>query len=105
MAVGFLGVGAVITRGDVSSLVHGGIGGGEGLVLAGVLCWVLYTLGAAGFPGWSPLRYTALSASLGSLPIVAVTELATLAGWSPSRPVTTSSLPRRPWPTSWCSAR
>jgi drug/metabolite transporter (DMT)-like permease len=83
MAVGFLGVGAVITRGDVSSLVHGGVGGGEGLVLTGVLCWVLYTLGATGFPGWSPLRYTALSASLGSLTIVAVTELATLAGWEP----------------------
>jgi drug/metabolite transporter (DMT)-like permease len=83
MAFGFLGVGAVITRGDVGSLVHGGVGGGEALVLAGVTCWVLYTLGAADFPGWSPLRFTALSASLGSLTIVAITELATLAGWEP----------------------
>jgi drug/metabolite transporter (DMT)-like permease len=84
MAVGFLGVGAVITRGDVGSLVHGGVGGGEALVLAGVLCWVVYTLGAADFAGWSPLRYTALSAALGSLTIVAITEVATLAGWEPT---------------------
>jgi drug/metabolite transporter (DMT)-like permease len=83
MAVGFVGVGAVITRGDLGSLVHGGVGGGEGLVLGGVLCWVLYVLGAAGFPGWSPLRYTALSAALGSVTIVAMTEVATLAGWEP----------------------
>ena len=52
-------------------------------MLAGVLCWVLYMLGAAGFPGWSPLRYTALTATLGSLTIVALTEVATLAGWEP----------------------
>jgi drug/metabolite transporter (DMT)-like permease len=83
MAIGFLGVGAVITRGDVASLAHGGVGGGEALVLSGVLCWVLYTLGGAGFAGWSPLRFTALSSTLGSLTIVAVTEFATLAGWEP----------------------
>jgi drug/metabolite transporter (DMT)-like permease len=81
MGLGFVGVGAVITRGDLASLVHGGVGGGEALVLAGAVCWVLYTLGAAGFPGWSPLRYTALSATLGSLTIVAATEVATAAGW------------------------
>jgi drug/metabolite transporter (DMT)-like permease len=84
MAVGFVGVGAVITRGDVGNLVHGGVGGGEGLVLAGVVCWVLYTLGAADFPGWSPLRFTALTSALGSLTIVAITETATLAGWEPT---------------------
>jgi drug/metabolite transporter (DMT)-like permease len=83
MALGFVGVGAVIARGDVGSLAHGGVGGGEALVLAGVTCWVLYTLGARSFPGWSPLRFTALSASLGSITIVAITELATIAGWEP----------------------
>jgi drug/metabolite transporter (DMT)-like permease len=83
MALGFVGVGAVITRGDIGSLAHGGVGGGEALVLAGVTCWVLYTLGARSFPGWSPLRFTALSAALGSITIVAITELATVAGWEP----------------------
>ena len=84
MAAGFVGVAAVITRGDVGSVLHGGVGGGEALVLAGAVCWVLYTLGAGEFPGWSPLRYTALSAALGSITIVVVTEVATLAGWEPA---------------------
>ena len=35
----------------------------------------------AQFPGWSPLRFTALSATLGSVTVVAITELVTIAGW------------------------
>jgi drug/metabolite transporter (DMT)-like permease len=83
MVIGFLGVGAVISRGDVGGLLHGGVGGGEALVLVGALCWVLYTLGASEFSGWSALRFTALSATLGTLSILAVTEVATVAGWEP----------------------
>ena len=81
MAAGFVGVVGVISRGSVGDLVHGGVGGGEALVLVGALCWVLYTLGAREFPGWSPLRFTALSATLGSVTVVAITEAATIAGW------------------------
>src|SRR2546423_798852 len=61
--------------------VEGGVGFGSLLVLAGVFGWVLYTLGAADFPEWSPLRYTTLSAIPGTLSIFAITEVATLAGW------------------------
>ena len=82
MLAGFLGVGAVITKGDPVAVLHSGVGGGEGLVLAGVACWALYTLGAASFTGWSPLRYTALTAAAGTLTIVAVTIVASLAGWT-----------------------
>ena len=81
MAVGFVGVVAVISRGSVANLVNGGVGGGEALVLLGALCFVFYTLGAREFPGWSPLRFTALSATLGSVSVVAITEVATVAGW------------------------
>lgn len=82
MAIGFLGVFAVISRGDVSGLAHAGAGG-ELLVLVGGAGWVLYTLGAADFPGFSPLRYTALSAAGGTVTILLVTLLASLAGWEP----------------------
>ena len=54
-------------------------------MLLGALCFVFYTLGAREFPGWSPLRFTALSATLGSVTIVAITEAATIAGWSRRR--------------------
>ena len=37
MGVGFLGVVGVISRGSVGDLVHGGVGGGEALVLLGAL--------------------------------------------------------------------
>jgi drug/metabolite transporter (DMT)-like permease len=80
--VGFLGVGAVITKGDPVAVLHSGVGGGEALVLIGAVCWVFYTLGAASFASWSPLRYTALTASAGTLTILAANAVAALAGWT-----------------------
>jgi drug/metabolite transporter (DMT)-like permease len=75
------GVVLVISHGDIGSLADGGVGFGSALVLAGVTGFVLYSLGAADFPELSPLRYTTLSAVLGTVSIVAITEVATLAGW------------------------
>jgi len=46
------------------------------LVLAGVLSFVLYSLGAAEFASYSPLRYTALTAALGWLTIAGATVVA-----------------------------
>lgn len=79
MGAALLGVLLVISRGHPSSLTHGGIGG-DALVLAGAILWITYTMGARRFPGFSPLRYTALSAVGGTLTILTVTEAATLAG-------------------------
>jgi drug/metabolite transporter (DMT)-like permease len=79
--VALTGVVLVISRGNLSSLAQGGVGFGSLLVLAGVTGFVLYTLGAADYPEWSPLRYTTLSAVLGTGSIFAITEVATLAGW------------------------
>jgi drug/metabolite transporter (DMT)-like permease len=76
-----VGVMLVISRGNLSSLAEGGVGFGSLLVLAGVTGFVLYTLGAADYPEWSPLRYTTLSAVLGTGSIFAITEVATQAGW------------------------
>ncbi len=74
------GVALVITKGHLGALLHGGEVGADLLILAGALCWVIYTLGAQDFPGWSPLRYTALSCLLAVPSIALVTLLATLAG-------------------------
>src|SRR4051794_28300063 len=79
--VALAGVMLVISRGDLSTLDDGGVGYGSLLVLGGVIGWVLYTLGAKDFGGWSPLRYTTLSAVPGTISILLITELATLAGW------------------------
>ena len=76
-----LGVSLVITRGDPSAVVDGGFGIGHVMVLVGVIAWVRYTLGAAEFPGWSPLRFTTLTAAMGTVSILAITGIADLAGW------------------------
>ena len=78
IALAALGVLLVVSRGDPAQLLQVGTGRGEILVLLGAVCWVLYTLGAGRFPGWSGLRYTTLTLGFGTITILAV-ELVALA--------------------------
>jgi drug/metabolite transporter (DMT)-like permease len=80
LLVALFGVALVITHGDPGSLATGW---GDGLVLAGVLCFIVYTIAAPRFPGFSPLRFTALTAGLGWFAIAGATLVATLAGLEP----------------------
>jgi drug/metabolite transporter (DMT)-like permease len=69
----FVGVLFVVTRGDFGSLLllrENVLA--DVLMLLGALCWVVYTIGAAAVPGWSPLRYTALTTALGVSTVWAV---------------------------------
>jgi len=77
--VALAGVVLVITHGRLEFSTDGTLAA-DALVLAGVTCWVAYTMGASVLPHLSPLRYTALSMSLGTVTIVSVTLLATVAG-------------------------
>jgi drug/metabolite transporter (DMT)-like permease len=76
IVVALAGVALVISNGDPASIVRGSIGYGDGLVLLGVISFVLYTLGAARHRDLSPLRYTALTAALGWVSIAAATVVA-----------------------------
>jgi drug/metabolite transporter (DMT)-like permease len=78
MAVALAGVALVISRGNPANLAHGS--GGDLTILAGAIGWVFYTLGARRFPGFSPLRYTALTATGGTLTIFAATAVITATG-------------------------
>jgi drug/metabolite transporter (DMT)-like permease len=80
LAVALVGVGLVVSAGHPSTLLHGALGWGEVLVLAGVFSFVLYGLGAAEFASFSPLRYTALTAALGWLTIAGATVVAIATG-------------------------
>lgn len=75
------GVVLVVTKGDLANLGAGALGW-DIMILAGAVCWVLYTIGAQRFPTWSPVRYTSLSCGLGALAIAAITIAATLLGAS-----------------------
>ncbi|QFI24620.1 DMT family transporter [Enterobacter hormaechei] len=71
----FSGVVLVITDGNASIVLHSPASLTANLLLiAGALCWVLYTIGGSYFPGWSPLRYTTLTTLLG-MTSVAATDL------------------------------
>lgn len=76
LAVALFGVVLVISGGKPASIVDGSIGWAEGLVLVAVFSFVLYGLGAASLPGFSPLRYTALTAALGWPALAAATAVA-----------------------------
>ena len=80
LGLALLGVALVVSGGRPSAIVHGAVGWGEALVLAGVFSFVLYGLGAAEFREFSPLRYTALTAGLGWLTIAGATVLAIVTG-------------------------
>jgi drug/metabolite transporter (DMT)-like permease len=80
VALALAGVALVISRGNVSDLVNGGLGG-DGLVLLGAILWIVYTMNAASFADWSPLRFTALSAITGTFSVLVITAVATAFGW------------------------
>lgn len=70
----FAGVTLVVTKGHYSHLIQSpGAYGADGLIILGALCWVIYTIGAAFFPHWSPYKYTTITTGLGLITAVAVT--------------------------------
>jgi drug/metabolite transporter (DMT)-like permease len=79
IVVALAGVVLVITHGHLRLAAEGTLHA-DAMVLAGVICWVGYTMAAATLPGFSALRYTAHSMALGSASIVMVTIAATIAG-------------------------
>jgi drug/metabolite transporter (DMT)-like permease len=81
LAVALFGVALVISRGHPTTLWSGSLGWGDALVLGGVLSFIFYTIGSANHRDLSPLRYTALTATLGWPAIVVATLVGTAAGW------------------------
>ena len=82
LGVAIVGVLFVIGRGDPFTVFTGALGWGDLLVLAGVSSFLLYTVGARTVTGFSPLRYTAITALFGWLSIAAVTVVSDAIGTS-----------------------
>lgn len=74
-----LGVGLVITRGSLAGLGQFGVGGL--MMIGAVLGWGIYTHGASRFGGWSPLRFTTLTALAGTAAMLAASIVADAVGW------------------------
>ena len=80
VAVAIAGVLLVVTKGDLA--VPAGSLVGDPLVLLGAVSWVIYTLAAGYFAGWSPLRLTTLTCIPGLAGLVAVHLGAIAAGFA-----------------------
>ena len=80
IALAIVGVLVVVTRGNpvgaIASLGKGDELFGDILVFCGALCWVTYTMGSGTFPGWSSLRFTALTIIPGGIGLLAVNAVA-----------------------------
>ncbi|WP_206956268.1 DMT family transporter [Trinickia acidisoli] len=73
VAISFIGVSLVITRGDLLTALHEPQHyAASALIVLGALCWVVYTFGSARFTRWSPLKYTTMTTWLGLTTIVGV---------------------------------
>ena len=89
IAAAIAGVFMVITKGDPGNTFAGGTFTGDLLILLGAMSWIVYTIGAVSFPGWSALRFTALTAVPGTLGIFVITAIATMAGYVSAPAVST----------------
>ena len=81
LGVALLGVLLVVTKGRFTGVFAGGTGVGDLMMFLGAVSWVIYSLGAAEFPSWSPLRYTALTCMLSLPAILGLTMIATATGY------------------------
>ncbi|NIY48297.1 DMT family transporter [Cedecea colo] len=69
----FSGVVLVITNGNFSAVLNSPVSLTANLLLiAGALCWVLYTIGSSYFATWSALRYTTLTTLLGMVSVATI---------------------------------
>lgn len=99
VAAAIVGVALVVTKGDPAHALQGGSLYGDLLCLAGGACWVAYVLGVVKFADWSSLRYTALTAVPGTVVILIIVAIATLAGVA-HRP-SAEAMRAAAWPTAY----
>jgi drug/metabolite transporter (DMT)-like permease len=70
IALAFLGVVTVVTKGEFVLHAGGRELLGDVMVLAGAACWVVYTMGTERLGGWPTLKITLLTLIAGSLGMV-----------------------------------
>ncbi|WP_066511956.1 DMT family transporter [Bradyrhizobium macuxiense] len=75
----FCGVALVITKGDIGGLLREPQNySANGLIVLGMILWLIYTFGAARFVHWSALKYTTMTMVLGLSTIIAINAILVL---------------------------
>lgn len=80
--IAIAGVVLVISRGEVANLLQLEAIKGDLMIILGVTCWVIFSMGLSSLPTWSSSRYTALACCAGLLTILAANSVAILVGVS-----------------------
>jgi len=92
IALATVGVALIVSKGEPARLLSAGGTLGDALVFIGACCWMLYTIGASRFVGWSPLRYATMTCLPGAAIIALFTVAAGYLGYAPSPSLSTLSL-------------
>lgn len=80
----FCGVAFVVTKGNISGLLNEPQNySANALILLGMVCWLIYTFGAARFTKWSILKYTTMTMWLGLPTILATNFILIITGIVP----------------------
>jgi drug/metabolite transporter (DMT)-like permease len=80
----FCGVALVVTKGNIGGLLNEPQNySANALILLGMICWLIYTFGAAYFTKWSILKYTTMTMWLGLPTILAINFILIIAGIAP----------------------
>jgi drug/metabolite transporter (DMT)-like permease len=80
IAVAFLGVVTVVTKGEYVLDAGRRELAGDALVLAGAACWVVYTMGTGSLRGWPTLKITLLTLIAGAVGLVVLTAVLVATG-------------------------
>jgi drug/metabolite transporter (DMT)-like permease len=87
-----LGVALIVSKGELSRLLSTGGIFGDGLVFLGACSWMLYTIGARRFVGWSPLRYATMTSLPGAAMIALFTVIAGALGYAQAPSLVTKAM-------------
>ncbi|MHA6252508.1 DMT family transporter [Oceanobacillus sp. CAU 1775] len=80
--IAFVGAILVITKGDIQIFFRATDNMIPSLMIfIAVVGWVIYTMGGSSFPGWSALRYSAMSCLLGTITAGVVVVFTTFTGY------------------------
>ena len=94
-----LGIFLLVSHGDSSEIWRGSSGGGELMVVGGVVCWACYTIITSRVRSLTAMQYTFAATAAGSLCLAPILAMAEIFGWSAA--LTISSFKAAAWPLAY----
>lgn len=84
LSIASLGVALLVSHGDPPEFWYGPSGGGELMVVAGVICWASYTIITDRVRSLTAIQYTTIATTTGSLFLAPILAMSATFGWHPA---------------------